>query len=99
MKRFYISLLFTVFTLGATYAAIPKTYQKEPDKKEISASKLPEEARFDITDNYHGAQITKVYRLYVNNEPIGYLVSAQKGENKWSLKYDNKGNPVNKVNP
>lgn len=98
MKRFYISL-FLITTIFAGLTASNYSLQKEPEKKEISASKLPEEARFDITDNYHGAQITKVYRLYINNEPIGYLVSAQKGDKKWSLKYDNKGNPVNKVNP
>ena len=99
MKRLKSIILGSVLLGSIGAFAFNTTFQQEPDKKEISASKLPEEARFDITDNYHGAKIIKVYLLSVNGKTTGYLVTAQKGEHTWDLKYDMKGNPLNKVNP
>lgn len=73
--------------------------QAKETKEEINVKKLPKEVTFDITKNYNGAEILKAYKTYIDGEFTGYLVEAKKGDRKWSITYDEKGNAKNKVTP
>ncbi len=106
MKRIFIVALvafFTTSTLSMSASFTTKTAktveQEKETKEEINVKKLPKEVTFDITKNYNGAEILEAYKTYVDGDFTGYLVEAKKGDRKWSITYDAKGNPKNKVTP
>mgnify|MGYP006929321664 CR=1 FL=1 len=106
---FTFSLLFMTALCAATVTAfgfvlsendqMVFTEQNEDEKKEISAKELPKEVKMDILDNYHAAEITKAYKTMNGSKHTGYMVEIKKGPKEWTVTYDAKGNPENKINP
>ncbi len=103
MKTFafscFLALSFSLSAIEVPPAFKQGIYQNKETKKEINAKKLPKEVTFDITKNYNGAKILKAYERYRGEEMIGYIVEIEKVDKKWTLTYDDKGNPENKVTP
>lgn|SRR5690606_10583831 len=101
MKKFILSLaMSTLFVLPSTFALNTATaLQQKAEKVEIKHKEIPEEARMDIIDKYHGAEILKAYKEVIDGKIVGYQVEIQKGPKKWVVIYDANGDPKNKVQP
>lgn len=101
MKNFALSLILLFSTpLVINANSIDTVLQQQEIKRvEIPDKEIPEGARMDIIDKYHGAIIIKAYKEMSNGEHIGYMVEIKKGPEKWDVRYDVDGNPVNKVKP
>lgn len=101
MKALFISIVIATSTLGvqAHPNEVMTDQMQDVKRVEIAHSEIPEEARMDIIDKYHGAKIIKAYKEMSGGELLGYMVTIQKGPEEWDVRYDKSGNPLNKVKP
>ena len=96
-----LTILLSSVTLGS-YRANDYVFRIQEDvitKVEIKLNELPEKVIINITDTYHGAKILRAYKEYKDGKFIGYLAEIKKGPERWSPRYDQDGNPKNKIIP
>lgn len=104
MKKFiqFLSiciLLSSTVSYGMYQTTAEQHEQKKPKLVEIKHKEIPKNARMDIIDKYHGAEILKAHKEELNGKLVGYQIEIKKGPKKWVVIYDEKGYPKNKVQP
>ncbi len=79
-------------------AELPRV-EDEREWTEITYESLPEEAQNDITNRYHAPEVLNVWKTMDDGKFSSYVVEVEKPGKRWTVEYDEKGNPLNTIMP
>lgn len=69
------------------------------EKIKITEDEIPARSRADIVENYYNGEIVEAYKFVKNGKITGYMITVWNKPNKWTIRYDADGSPINKVTP